>query len=487
MNAPPHIDDLVSVPPAEQPSAIRERLVQTEAERLLAAAAANDGREIGVGCFVRIDGLASRADLNGTEGVVLSYDATKGRFGVRPHTEPAPLGLKPTNLTVTASSVPTSFTEPLDIAHGHLHIRALRDPSGWAERNLIPGRQFHAIVDDLMAEPLAAPHPHGIPPVSDADLDRRNRIALPLAQPTFVALSTRDWWVVMVTTHPDGPYVNSGLLPAPSAELESERRVGMDTVEVDACLAMLLAVPQLRDIRLLKAAFVVAMNGAMQHGRYVEFGAAAESLLPLLEAAEHPARAQDIGYYGCSCGEAFEAAAAAGDAAAWPRAVSAYHFAAECATRPGARVCAGHGEHLWNCVGVCLKRCGKFDAAERAYRWGVCWGVGCGRSAAADLAQLRKNMRTLEEARTLPAAQQAAANEQMVASMVGGIAIASLAGTVAMCAGCGITRTAALELSVCAGCKQVYYCGPQCQQGDWKRHKKTCRLAQQHGSVMGAV
>ena len=117
-----------------------------------------------MGCFVRIDGLASRADLNGTEGVVMSYDATKGRFGVRPHTEPAPLALKPTNLTVTAAkSTPTRFTEPLDIVHGHLRIRALRDPDGWAARNLAPGRQLHEIVEDFMAEPLAAPHTHGMP------------------------------------------------------------------------------------------------------------------------------------------------------------------------------------------------------------------------------------------------------------------------------------------------------------------------------------
>jgi hypothetical protein len=480
-------DNLVAVPPEEKPSAIRERLAHKEAERLAALVAANHGREVKIGSFVRIDGLASRADLNGTEGVALLYDETKGRFGVRPHTETAPLALKPINLSVTGTSTLTSYTEPLDIAHGHLRIRAVRDPIGWSHRNLgVPGRQLHTIVEDLMAEPLAAPHQHGISPISDGQLDRWGTRALQLDQPPFIAISTRDWWAVMVSKMPNGVdfRVDSTLLPAPSPELESERQVRMDTIEVDASLSLLLAAAEVSDLRVAKSVFVVAMNGAMQLGRFVELGAATEALLPVLEAAEHPARAQDIGYYGCSCGEAFEAAATAGNAASWGRAVSAYRWAAECASRPGARVCSGHGEHLWNCLGVCLKRCGKFDAAERAYRWGICWGIGCGRSKAATLAQIHKNMRTLQEARKLPAAQVALGNQEIVASMVAQMAVDGMAGTTARCASCGAMGTAML-LQRCTGCKNVYYCGPQCQQGHWSQHKKACELAQQQGSVIG--
>jgi hypothetical protein len=480
-------DDLVSEPPEERPSAIREQLVRKEAERLAAILAASDGREVEVGCFVRIDGLASRADLNGTEGVVLLYDEAKGRFGVRPHSEYAPLALKPANLTVVGTSTPTSYNEPLNIVHGHLRIRALRDTMGWSHRNLgVPGRQFHTIVEDFMAEPLAAPQEHGISPISDGQLDRRGQKALVMDQPIFIALSTRDWWCVMVSKMPNGEdfRVDSAMLPAPSPELESERQVRMDTIEVDASLALLLAAGQVRDLRVAKGVFAVAFNGAMQLGRFAEMGAAAEGLLPMLEAAAHPARAQDIGYYGCSCGEAYEAAATAGNAAAWGGAVSAYRWAAECASRPGARVCSGHGEHLWNCLGVCLKRCGKFDAAERAYRWGICWGLGCGRSNPVSLGQIRKNMRTLEEARTLPAAQVELGNVNMVANMVANFGAQAMQHTATVCAACGKMETVAL-LHKCAGCKNVFYCGPQCQQGHWGQHKEACELAQQQGSIVG--
>ena len=47
---------------------------------------------------VRLFGLAARPELNDREGVVVSHDAAKGRFGVRLDGEQKPLALKADNL-----------------------------------------------------------------------------------------------------------------------------------------------------------------------------------------------------------------------------------------------------------------------------------------------------------------------------------------------------------------------------------------------------
>lgn len=53
-----------------------------------------------VGATVRLHSLVGRADLNGTQGVVVSFDASKGRCGVKVDGEASALALKPANLEV---------------------------------------------------------------------------------------------------------------------------------------------------------------------------------------------------------------------------------------------------------------------------------------------------------------------------------------------------------------------------------------------------
>jgi hypothetical protein len=31
--------------------------------------------------------------------------------------------------------------------------------------------------------------------------------------------------------------------------------------------------------------------------------------------------------------------------------------------------------------------------------------------------------------------------------------------------------------SLCAGCRSVYYCSPECQRANWKGHKPACKVA----------
>jgi hypothetical protein len=42
-----------------------------------------------------------------------------------------------------------------------------------------------------------------------------------------------------------------------------------------------------------------------------------------------------------------------------------------------------------------------------------------------------------------------------------------------LCANCKVGGDK-VRLSICCGCKAVYYCGAQCQKIDWPAHKKSC-------------
>lgn len=43
------------------------------------------------------------------------------------------------------------------------------------------------------------------------------------------------------------------------------------------------------------------------------------------------------------------------------------------------------------------------------------------------------------------------------------------------------------QVKMCAGCKLVPYCSPECQRTDWKRHKQTCKLWQASKASAGQV
>ena len=74
------------------------------------AAAAAAGSSITVGCRVRIDGLVSKPELNGMEGVVTAQK--EARWVVQPSGEGlAPLALKEANLTVVVVGSPEQTQE----------------------------------------------------------------------------------------------------------------------------------------------------------------------------------------------------------------------------------------------------------------------------------------------------------------------------------------------------------------------------------------
>lgn len=44
-----------------------------------------------------------------------------------------------------------------------------------------------------------------------------------------------------------------------------------------------------------------------------------------------------------------------------------------------------------------------------------------------------------------------------------------------LCSFCRKTEAKTESFNQCAACKQVYYCGKQCQKSDWKQHKVVCK------------
>ena len=71
-----------------------------------------------VGATVRLHSLVGRADLNGTQGIVVSaFDPSKGRCGVKVDAEASALALKPTNLEGPAPAPPADVSDaaPADV------------------------------------------------------------------------------------------------------------------------------------------------------------------------------------------------------------------------------------------------------------------------------------------------------------------------------------------------------------------------------------
>jgi len=46
------------------------------------------------------------------------------------------------------------------------------------------------------------------------------------------------------------------------------------------------------------------------------------------------------------------------------------------------------------------------------------------------------------------------------------------------CSKCGLESQGSKNFKVCAGCSVAYYCGKNCQVGDWAKHKPVCKAIQ---------
>ena len=71
-------------------------------------AAATSAAQPLVGLRVKIDGLVSKPELNGTEGFADEFDDAKGRYNVRLDATGAVMALKPTNLTAAVDGMADS-------------------------------------------------------------------------------------------------------------------------------------------------------------------------------------------------------------------------------------------------------------------------------------------------------------------------------------------------------------------------------------------
>ena len=91
-----------------------------------------------VGATVRLHSLVGRADLNGTQGIVVSaFDSSKGRCGVKVDAEASALALKPTNLEV----VPAPAPPPADVSDAAGPADVSSTPPASAEDALIEAVQ----------------------------------------------------------------------------------------------------------------------------------------------------------------------------------------------------------------------------------------------------------------------------------------------------------------------------------------------------------
>ena len=52
-----------------------------------------------------------------------------------------------------------------------------------------------------------------------------------------------------------------------------------------------------------------------------------------------------------------------------------------------------------------------------------------------------------------------------------------------ICAYCVEGTAETVQLTLCSGCRTVYYCGKACQTADWKRHRPTCRAVAQESEL----
>ena len=43
------------------------------------------------------------------------------------------------------------------------------------------------------------------------------------------------------------------------------------------------------------------------------------------------------------------------------------------------------------------------------------------------------------------------------------------------CNACGTTEAMLGDYQRCGGCKDIFYCSPECQKTDWSKHKKSCK------------
>ena len=374
--------------------------------------------------------------------------------------------------------VASVYSKPLDerAVLGHIHIRAIRDSSAWAREYLDGAYSLDAVISAFFSAPLIEPTLDMVDVYSESDLDAGSRRLVSISQPPFIAISEREWWCVKASRRSDGNYeLFEQILPAPTPADEARRRVRQDTVTVASSLSLLHAAAELRDARVMFGVILIAVQTSMRAGRFIELGEALEPLIPMLL---DPAFAHDVGVISTYCGEAFEAASAkatSGQQRLTKRAAQVYAGAAMLMLGPsGVHVCSGHGEFMWNCLGVCLKGAGEFDQALEAYRWGLSWGICCGRSGAEERQLILKNMQVLERARGRSrsslkklSAELALQHAQNVGSRVKGRALCS------MCDKTGDDS----KMLCCPACRCVTYCDRNCLQGHWAEHMESCKLA----------
>jgi len=336
-----------------------------------------EGGAIDIGSKVVLEGLVARADLNGRSGVVISFDAERGRFGVEVDGQSDLLALKPANLQplVEAQRVDLSIlwraipenAPTAEIARAVQGLRAVADAKGFVLVDI-------PVVDGTSPSRTG----HGtIPPGAGA----MGNVLVWCNVKRAKEVSSSHHFAVVLTPTEDG-LINTvvvGLQPEGSAQQEAvprgstKEQSSMSTFALLHGLAYGLERGELPTLPKVARGAIDEL-AKLPHRALPAARALLQLSIPVVEAAAGGPTRGSVGlryFLGEFCEELCD----------YDGAIKAYKgIASECRDllrpahlnnpRPGLED-APASEMVFAALGLAYKRAGKYDLAEETYRDGL--------------------------------------------------------------------------------------------------------------------
>ena len=370
-----------------------------------------------------------------------------------------------------------SAANPVPAPETRIEIKVVDEPEPWSIFNAFEAVDtWDEAVTLFQSCPAAERSVTRVSKLNSDQLDAIGRLPVPKHRPPMTLyFSYAEFWIAALSS--DGQ-IGTLILPLPSGE---SRVVTYDNSGRRVPLAMFVAGAEVGDLATLFNLSVIARDAATKRKRPDIYAAAVDRYLPLLEVQEYQGIAQDVCCYALDGGESHESAVLRGVPGSMRAAVRAYKRATDFCARLGVHhLSAGFYSHMWNCLGLALKRVDQFDMAERAYLWGLLIPQRLLRRApksavGGDLASLvviRSNLALLSRARQRSDDEKADATINGIKNQQPFDISEGLDGEM-RCNACGIMAKTS-QLKCCSRCSMAHYCNAQCQKEHWKEHKPNC-------------